>query len=139
MRLRTHVVNKITDYEREKTLADYTKPEKVDECGVSAENLKIVQQDMLTVTQSDQGTAYSVFGGYKVKVAAKTGTAENAGSDHTTFICYAPYDKPKVAIAVVLEHGVRGQYSMQVAKDLLDTYFGFNRTDKKKTTDSHNS
>ena len=139
VRLRTHVVNKITDYEREKTLADYTKPEKVDECGVSAENLKIVQQDMLTVTQSDQGTAYSVFGGYKVKVAAKTGTAENAGSDHTTFICYAPYDKPKVAIAVVLEHGVRGQYSMQVAKDLLDTYFGFNRTDKKKTTDSHNS
>ena len=78
---------------------------------------------MLGVTQSEEGTGYSVFGGYKVKVAAKTGTAENSGSDHTTFMCYAPYDKPQVAIAVVLEHGVRGKYSMQVAKDLLDAYF----------------
>ena len=37
-------------------------------------------------------------------IQAKTGTAENAGSDHSTFICYAPYDKPQVALAVVLEH-----------------------------------
>ncbi len=122
-RLKTHIVSKITDYERKKTLADYSKPEKVDECGVSEKNIKIVQQDMLSVTQSTDGTANSVFGNYKVKVAAKTGTAENSGSDHTTFICYAPYDKPKVAVAVVLEHGVKGKYSMQVAKDMLDAYF----------------
>ena len=64
----------------------------------------------------------------KVKVAAKTGTAENSGSDHTTFICYAPFDKPQVAVAVVLENGVRGTYSMQVARDLLDAYFGFRST-----------
>ena len=63
----------------------------------------------------------SVRGG--VKVAAKTGTAENAGSDHTTFICYAPFEKPELAVAVVIENGVKGQYSMQVAKDLLDVYF----------------
>ena len=86
-------------------------------------NVKTMQLDMLSVTQSADGTANSVFGNYKVKVAAKTGTAENSGSDHTTFICYAPYDKPKVAVAVVLEHGVKGKYSMQVAKDMLDAYF----------------
>ena len=85
--------------------------------------MKIVQDDMLSVARSEDGTAYKVFGNYRIKVAAKTGTAENSGSDHTTFICYAPYDKPKVAIAVVLEHGVRGKYSMQVAKDLMDAYF----------------
>lgn len=123
VRLKTHLVSKITDYERKTTVADYSKPETVDECGVSEKNLKAVQSAMLNVTQAEEGTAHSVFGDYKVKVAAKTGTAENAGSDHTTFICYAPYDKPKVAIAVVLEHGVRGKYSMQVAKDLLDGYF----------------
>ena len=122
-RLKTHIVSKITDYERKKTIADYSKPEKVDECGVSEKNIKTVQQDMLSVTRSADGTANSVFGNYKVKVAAKTGTAENSGSDHTTFICYAPYDKPKVAVAVVLEHGVKGKYSMQVAKDMLDAYF----------------
>ena len=42
---------------------------------------------------------------------------------NTTFICYAPYEKPEVAIAVVIEHGAKGRYSMQVAKDLLDAYF----------------
>lgn len=122
-RLKTHVVSKVTDYERTKTIEDYSKPTVVDTCGISKENLDIVQKAMLEVTQSEDGTAYSMFGDYKVKVAAKTGTAENAGSDHTTFICYAPFDKPEVAVAVVIEHGAKGRYSMQVAKDLLDVYF----------------
>lgn len=122
-RYKTHIVSKITDYERQNVIADYSAAELLDDCGVSAENLKTVQSAMLNVSQAEEGTAYSVFGKYKVKVAAKTGTAENAGSDHATFICYAPYDKPEVAIAVVLEHGVKGKYSMQVAKDLLDSYF----------------
>lgn len=122
-RLKTHVVSKVTDYERKNVLQDFGKAEEVDNCGISQENLDIVQNAMLEVTQNPDGTAYSMFGDYKVKVAAKTGTAENAGSDHTTFICYAPYDNPEVAISVVIENGVRGKYSMQVAKDLLDTYF----------------
>lgn len=122
-RLKTHIVSKITDYERNEVIADFSEPEKVVGSGVSKENLDIVRNAMLNVTQSADGTAYSMFGDYKVKVAAKTGTAENSGSDHTTFICYAPYDKPEVAVAVVLEHGAKGRYSMQVAKDLLDEYF----------------
>ena len=122
-RLKTHVVSKVTDYERTKTIEDYSKATVVDTCGISKKNLDIVQKAMLEVTQSEDGTAYSMFGDYKVKVAAKTGTAENAGSDHTTFICYAPFDKPEVAVAVVIEHGAKGRYSMQVAKDLLDVYF----------------
>lgn len=122
-RLKTHVVSKVTDYERTKTIEDYSNPTVVDTCGISKENLDIVQKAMLEVTQNEDGTAYSMFGDYKVKVAAKTGTAENAGSDHTTFICYAPFDKPEVAVAVVIEHGAKGRYSMQVAKDLLDGYF----------------
>lgn len=122
-RLKTHVVSKVTDYERTKTIEDYSKPTVVDTCGISKKNLDIVQKAMLEVTQNEDGTAYSVFGDYKEKVAAKTGTAENAGSDHTTFICYAPFDKPEVAVAVVIEHGAKGRYSMQVAKDLLDEYF----------------
>lgn len=122
-RLKTHVVSKVTDYERTKTIEDYSNPAVVDTCGISKENLDIVQKAMLEVTQNEDGTAYSMFGDYKVKVAAKTGTAENAGSDHTTFICYAPFDKPEVAVAVVIEHGAKGRYSMQVAKDLLDGYF----------------
>lgn len=122
-RLKTHLVSKITNYERTETVEDYNTQTIVDTCGISQENLDIVQKSMLEVTQNEDGTAYSMFGNYKVKVAAKTGTAENSGSDHSTFICYAPYDDPEVAIAVVLEHGAKGKYSMQIAKDLLDTYF----------------
>ena len=114
-RLKTHVVSKITDYERKNNVQDYSRPVVVDNCAVSQKNLEIVQKSMLEVTQNQDGTAHSMFGDYKVKVAAKTGTAENAGSDHTTFICYAPYDKPEVAVAVVIEHGAKGRYSMQVA------------------------
>lgn len=122
-RLKTHMIDKITNYERTETLYEYGEAQTAEVCGVSDENLKLVQDAMLRVSLDESGTAYSMFGDYKVKVAAKTGTAENSGSDHTTFICYAPYEKPEVAIAVVIEHGARGQFSMQVAKDLLDTYF----------------
>ena len=78
---------------------------------------------MRGVARDNEGTAHSVFGDYKVDIAAKTGTAENAGSDHAVFICYAPFEKPEVAVAVVIENGVKGKYAMQVAKDLLDVYF----------------
>lgn len=123
VRLKTHVVSKITDYERKNIIEEYSSPVEIGNCGVSKDNLDVVRNAMLNVTRDEDGTAYSMFGDYKVKVAAKTGTAENSGSDHTTFICYAPFDNPEVAVSVVIEHGARGIYSMQVAKDLLDAYF----------------
>ena len=124
-RLKTHLVSKITDYKREKIIEynDPDKPETIDTVSVSKENLELVQSAMRNVAESAGGTAYSVFGNYHIPIAAKTGTAENSGSDHTTFICYAPYENPQVAVAVVLEHGVRGSYSMNVAKEMLDAYF----------------
>lgn len=39
-------------------------------------------------------------------ICGKTGTAQNPqGADHSTFICFAPKDNPKIAIAVYVEHG----------------------------------
>lgn len=133
-RLRTHLIKEIKNYKRTKTVYKYNrkKPEVEDTCGVSKYNLSVVQSAMRSVVADSGGTAYSVFGNYPIPVAAKTGTAENAGSDHTVFICYAPYDKPKVAVAVVLEHGAHGQFSMGVAKSLLDEYFGLNKTEKNE-------
>ncbi len=122
-RLKTHLVSKITDSGNSKILQDFRKPQTAEKSAFSEENLKIVQNAMRGVAENPEGTAYPLFGDYKVDIAAKTGTAENAGSDHAVFICYAPYEKPEVAIAVVIENGVRGRYAMQVAKDLLDSYF----------------
>ncbi|MDP4119446.1 MAG: penicillin-binding transpeptidase domain-containing protein [Bacillota bacterium] len=126
IRLKTHLVSKITDYTRKKTIVynDPNKPEIIGTTGISSSNLKAVQDAMREDVTSEKGTAYSAFGNYGIAIASKTGTAENdSGSDHTTFICYAPYDHPQVAIAVVLEHGAKGTYSMGVAKALLDEYF----------------
>ena len=38
-------------------------------------------------------------------VCGKTGTAENSGPDHSTFLSFAPKDNPQIAISVYVEHG----------------------------------
>ena len=125
VRYKTHLVKEIRNYQRSEILYKYDSenPTIMDNAEISDENIKIVQKAMREVVTNSSGTANYMFGNYKVKIAAKTGTAENSGSDHTVFICYGPYEDPEVAIAVVLEHGASGKYSMQVAKDLLDSYF----------------
>lgn len=125
VRLKTHLVSKVTSYDRQEVVFenDPEKPVVVEDLQLHPYNLSVVQTAMRQVVSSEAGTAYWSFYGYDIPVAAKTGTAENTGSDHTAFICYAPYDKPEVAIAVLLEHGAKGTYSMSVARDLLDAYF----------------
>ncbi len=125
VRLKTHLVSKVTSYDRQEIVFenDPEKPVVVEDLQLHPYNLSVVQTAMRQVVASEAGTAYWSFYGYDIPVAAKTGTAENTGSDHTAFICYAPYDKPEVAIAVLLEHGAKGTYSMSVARDLLDAYF----------------
>ncbi len=123
-RLQPHLVQKVTNYNQDQVLSE-KKPEEpvvVEEVPVSLENLKLVQAGMRAVCSSE-GTGRS-FANYGVAVAAKTGTAEIPGhSDNVTFIGYAPYDNPEIAVAVVLEYGSRGTYSMAVARDIFDAYF----------------
>ena len=74
------------------------------------------------------GTAYSTFKNYPVKVAAKTGTAQtgvNNHSDHGAFVCYAPADDPQIAVVVYGERAGHGRSLGDVAKQVLDAYFGF--------------
>ena len=122
IRYRTHLIRKITDYKRNEVILENSpdKPEIVENTGVSETTLNTVKQAMRNVVL--EGTARD-FSNYPVPVAAKTGTAQNSGSDHTTFICFAPYEKPEIAIAVVIEHGAKGFASKGVAKDVLDAYF----------------
>ena len=123
VRYRTHLVRKIVNYERDEVVLDNdpAKPTVEDRTGISQKNINRVKSAMREVVTS--GTAKSYAGKYPIAMGAKTGTAENAGSDHVIFVCFAPYDKPEIAIAVVLEHGAKGCYAQYIAMDMMDAYF----------------
>ncbi len=57
-------------------------------------------------------------------VAGKTGTAQNPhGEDHAWFVCYAPAEAPRVAVAVILENaGHGGAVAAPVAARWLRAY-----------------
>ena len=120
-RMQLHLVDKVTDYTRENVVEEKGATV-LNEVGVDDENLEIVREGMRMVAQAG-GTA-SDFANYGVPIGAKTGTAEvNGHSDNVTFIAFAPYDEPEIAIAVLLEYGSNGTYSKNIARDMLNAYF----------------
>lgn len=91
---------------------------------IDSGNIKTVQQGMRqTVTA---GSARSVLGEFPIPVAAKTGTAQylNNSRTHAWFECYAPYDKPEIAVIVLVEGGGEGSgIAAPVAKEIMAHYF----------------
>ena len=60
-----------------------------------------------------------------IKVAGKTGTAQNPhGDDHSWYMCYAPADNPKIAMAVIVENAGHGsEIAAPMARDFIREYF----------------
>lgn len=81
----------------------------------------------LVVTSGNSPTVYQVFQGAEYSLAAKTGTAETGENqtNNATFICFAPYEDPEIAVAVVLEKGGAGSALAAIAREVLDYYFDF--------------
>ena len=59
---------------------------------------------MVGVVRNGTGTAARIPG---ITVAGKTGTAQTGANDfpHAWFVAFAPAEKPRYAIAVIVEHG----------------------------------
>lgn len=93
---------------------------------------------LYNVANDPYGTAFAVFGSYPYKVAAKTGTAQIGESitNNGVFICYAPYDDPQIAIAVVVEKGNAGSKIAGIARDVLDYYFSFKNSSVSLETEN---
>jgi len=77
----------------------------------SKQQMEVARQGLLRVVNEDGGTGKSArLSG--VKVAGKTGTAQamTEGKKDTIawFACFAPYDQPKYAIAVMVQGGEHG-------------------------------
>lgn len=116
-RLRSHVVDRVESYYGSEVIYK-TEPEVMDKMGVSTQNLNEVKKAMNMATNS-----YYPLEGFPMQIAGKTGTAENSGSDHANFICFAPYDNPKIAIGVMVEHGAKSAVAINAAKKVLTEYF----------------
>lgn len=132
-RYQPYVVNKIVDY-KGNTVKSFDKKviQKVD---ISPKNLDAIKRGMRAVAQPG-GTAYGIFKDFPVEVAGKTGTAQT-GKDkwgkekptHGWFVAFAPYDKPQVAVAAIIENGGHGGTSAGlVVKDILAAYFNIDQS-----------
>lgn len=94
---------------------------------------------MRDVVHSTTGTARGISRDMQYEVAGKTGTAQVVGipqgarydeekleefqRDHSLFVSFAPIDKPKIAVAVIVENGGSGSKSAApIARTVMDRY-----------------
>jgi penicillin-binding protein 2 len=99
-----------------------------------------LNNSLIDVIYSPNGTGYRINAG-DLMLAGKSGTAQVVDinsreeyddvrsnellRDHAIFIGYAPYDKPRYSIAVIVENGesggrVAGPIAKKVLEELLD-------------------
>ncbi|ROL62353.1 penicillin-binding protein 2 [Bacteroidetes/Chlorobi group bacterium ChocPot_Mid] len=90
---------------------------------IRKEIFDIIQKGMYDVVNGYGGTATNASLP-KIKVCGKTGTAQNIGRDHSWFVCFAPMDKPKIALCVMIENGGFGnEIAAPMARQILWHYF----------------
>lgn len=89
---------------------------------ISQEAFDIVKQGMYLVVNGS-GTATHIRLP-DIKIAGKTGTAQNPhGKDHAWFVGFAPFENPKIAVAVLVENvGFGGTYAAPIAQKVIQTY-----------------
>ncbi len=98
---------------------------------LSDTTLKAVYDGMLLVLEGDNGTAGRAFKDFPIRVAGKTGTAQERDdkNDHSSFGGFAPFEDPQIAIYVVIPFGDTKSTpaaASQAARKVLEEYFGLN-------------
>lgn len=99
---------------------------------INSEYIDEIKKGMLSVTSETGGTSYIVFKNSDIQVAGKTGTAQvPSGNNNGIFVGFAPYDKPKIAVVAVIEHGGEGTYTANVVKPIMEEYFSIDKEAKQ--------
>ncbi|MDO5521205.1 MAG: penicillin-binding transpeptidase domain-containing protein [bacterium] len=85
----------------------------------------IVKRGNYRVVNSPSNNLIKDFKNLNVKVAGKTGTAqENKNKpDHALFVSYAPYENPEVTMTVVIPNGYTSHNAAELAGDIYEYYF----------------
>jgi penicillin-binding protein 2 len=101
--------------------------------GISEEHLNYVRKAMSDVVNGPGTAGRARLPVPDVLLAGKTGTAQVVGlekgrggkgvpwkyRDHGLFICFAPFDAPRYAAAVVIEHGGGSGAAYPIARDVM--------------------
>jgi penicillin-binding protein 2 len=121
-----------------KKLKEYP-PVELRKANVSETTLQIVQEALRGAVNDPHGTGWTCAL-KEVKVAGKTGTAQvvrlpdnfkkgdmnrmpQKFRDHAWFVAYAPFEDPKIAIAVLVEHGGFGaSAAAPIAKKVIEKF-----------------
>lgn len=97
-------------------------PQVVSTVNASKKNFDLVKSAMRQTVTNGTGRVCDIK---DVTVCGKTGSAEARGAAHGWFVCFAPQENPKIAIAVIVEHGRHGATTAApVCRAMLDVYFG---------------
>jgi penicillin-binding protein 2 len=107
-----------------------TPPTVLKQIPLTPEQWRWIEEGMRAAVAGRGGTAHAAnIPG--IPVAGKTGTAEDPPrhKPHAWFICYAPMDNPRIALAVVVEQGGHGgAVAAPIARHILETFFGITHT-----------
>lgn len=115
-----HLLKSVKSSDYSQVLYEY-EPQVLDQIDISPENLAAVKLGMYQVTQSYAAAPY--FNALPVKAGAKTGTAEVGQSTNATFVCFAPYDDPQIALCLVVQDDDAGANLASLAAEILQFYF----------------
>jgi penicillin-binding protein 2 len=124
---RPQIVDKIQPIDGNPVLS--FKPEAQGTLLLRPDNLKILQDALLMVTQNTKGTAHYTLRGLQFDVAGKTGTAESgSGKSHAWFAGYTLNQTntklPDIAIAVIVENiGEGSEYAVPIFRAMVETYY----------------
>ena len=97
--------------------------EPVERVEISSENLSAVLAGMHDL--ATDGAVSQYFKDCIVDAAAKTGTIQTGDTKNNNgaFVCFAPYDDPQIAVAIVIEKGGSGAALASTAVQVLNAYF----------------
>ncbi len=117
-----HLLKSVQDAATGATVDAY-QPQALGTVALSESTQRAVKKGMVDLTTT--GSLKSYFKDLPFQVAAKTGSAQVAGSanSNAVFVCYAPADDPQVAIALVAEQGGSGSDLAGLAADILNYHF----------------
>ena len=117
-----HFLKETSSHDFSETVED-CEPEILSSIDIRPENLNAVKSGMLALTQ--RGSVSRYFRNLNVKVGAKTGSAQVSSEkeSNAVFVCFAPYDDPEIALALVVEHGGGGSDLGGIAAEILSYYF----------------